>query len=291
MKIKHILILSVFILISGIIFYFGWIQIKLPENTYGIAFTKSNGYLNKIYEPGKFSWDYRKLIPGNFKLLKFKLSAQQLEIDEQGQLPFGNIYSEYLPGSPDFSYHFRYFLTYSIKLDHFPTMVENFLLDPDQMPLRYKAINADIQLFISEYYKELAESSAYPIDIFYSNNEIVNKLGPALSKNFPALDIIEFIPVEISIPDALLYIRAKEIYLESIKIENNSISESRLIIADQKIRDAANFETLKKYGELFTEYPSLIDFFSVIEINCDSIIPKLNLEIPDDIDKQNELNR
>lgn len=288
MKLKHILILTVFLLISGTIFYFGWIQIKLPENTYGIAFTKSNGYLNKIYEPGKFSWDFRKLIPTNFKLLKFKLSAQQLEIDEQGQLPFGNIYSEYLPGMPDFSYHFRYFLTYNIKPDHFPTMVEDFKLEPDQMSQRYTAINASIQLFIVDFYKNKAEDSNYSIKLFESSNEILNELLPVLSKNFPALEIIEFIPAEISIPDVLLYSKAKEIYLSSLEIENKVISESRLKIAEQEIRDTANFETLKKYGELLNEYPSLIDFFSVIEINCDSIIPKLNLEIPHKIDKENE---
>ena len=153
MKLKQILLLLVFILISGTIFFFGWIQIKLPENTYGVAFTKSSGYLDKIYEPGKFSWDYRKLIPSNFKLLKFKLSAQQLEIDEQQELPLGRIYSEYLPGSPDFSYHFKYFLTYIIKPETFPSMVAEFLIEPDQMNLRYKSIDAEIQLFIVEFYK------------------------------------------------------------------------------------------------------------------------------------------
>ena len=41
MKLKNIVILIVILLISALVFYFGWIQIKLPENTYGIAFTKT----------------------------------------------------------------------------------------------------------------------------------------------------------------------------------------------------------------------------------------------------------
>lgn len=280
MKLKQILLLLVFILISGTIFYFGWIQVKLPENTYGIAFTKSSGYLDKIYEPGKFSWDFRKLIPTNFKLLKFKLSAQQLEVDEIRELPFGKIYSGYLPGSPDFSYQFKYFLTYSIRPESFPSMVSELRLDPDQMPLRYKAINADIKLFIVEYYKNKSLESGNTIKFFDNNNEVSSELISALGKKFPSIDFKEFIPVAISLPDKTLYNKAKEIYLSSLELENRVISESRLKIAEQEIRDTANFETLKKYGELLNEYPSLIDFFSVIEINCDSIIPKLNFEIP-----------
>lgn len=288
MKIKQIILLIVFILVSGTIFYFGWIQIKLPENTYGIAFTKSSGYLDKIYEPGKFSWDFRKLIPANFKLLKFKLSAQQLEIDERRQLPFGEIYSEYLPGSPDFSYQFKYFLTYSIKPDKFPSMVAEFRLDPDQMDLRYKAINADIQLFIIEFYQDKSLGSNNTIKLFENSNEISSELLSSLIKNFTSLDFIEFIPVTISIPDTTLYNKAKDIYLSSLELENKVISESRLKMAEQEILDTANFETLKKYGELLTEYPSLIDFFSVIEINCDSIIPKLDLEIPSENEKKDD---
>ena len=277
MKLKQILLLLVFILISGTIFYFGWIQIKLPENTYGVAFTKSSGYLDKIYEPGKFSWEYRKLIPSNFKLLKFKLSAQQLEIDQQQELPQGKIYSEYLPGSPDFSYHFNYLLTYIIKPDFFPSMVAEFLIEPDQMDLRYKSIDADIQLFIVDFYKNKVK------DI---NNEISKELLTALSKNFPGLNFKDFIPVHIFLPDMTLYNKAKEIYILSLELENKVISESRLKIAEQEVIDTANFETLRKYGELLTEYPSLIDFFSVIEVDCDNIIPRLDFEVPVDTDKQ-----
>ena len=166
-------------------------------------------------------------------------------------------------------------------------MVKDFKLDPDQMSQRYKAVNASIKLFIADFYKRKAENSNYSIKLFQSSDEILNELLPSLSKSFPALEIIEFIPVEISIPDVILFSKAKEIYLLSLELENRVISESRIKIAEQEIKDTANFETLKKYGELLNEYPSLIDFFSVIKINCDSIIPRLNLEIPSHIDKQN----
>ena len=156
------------------------------------------------------------------------------------------------------------------------------------MDLRYKAIDADIQLFIVEYYQNISLESNNTIKLFDNNHEITSELLSALVKNFSSLDFKEFIPVAISLPDTTLYNRAKDFYLSTLELENEVISESRIKIAEQEIRDTANFETLKKYGELLTEYPSLIDFFSVIEINCDSIIPKLNLEIPAQTEKQNE---
>ncbi len=285
MKIKHILILSALILISGTIFYFGWIQIKLPNNTYGIAFTKSSGYLNHLYEPGKFSWSREKLIPGNFKLLKFNLLTQQLEINEHGQLPSGNIYSEYLPGEPDFSYQFNYLLVYNINLSSFSKMVSDFNLIPDQMSDKYKELNTGIQFFVSDFYKNKAVDVNYSVNSFYNSNEVSKELLTLLSKKYPFLNFIDFIPSYIKIPDAKLYNKAKEIYISSIELENKIISETKIKIAEQKILDNANFETLKKYGQLLNEYPSLIDLFSVIDFDSETIFPKLNIELPEDTDE------
>jgi hypothetical protein len=279
MKLKHIISLVLLIIISGTIFYFGWIQIELAENTYGIAFTKSNGYIKHIYEPGKFSWNYRKIIPGNFNLLKFNLYSQILEINEQGQLPSGNIYSDYLPGKPDFSYQFKYFLSYAIKLESFPEIVANLSLKPDQIPNIYNKYNADIQLYISEYYKNKATENNSTSNIFYNNKELSEQVLSSLSKRFPFLEFFDFIPSSIIIPDAVLYNKAKEIYLSGIQLQNKVISETKLKVAEQEIIDNANFETLKKYGELLNEYPSLIDLFSVIDFNSASILPIPVLDI------------
>lgn len=278
MKLKHILILIILLLLSVLIFYFGWIQLKLSQNTYGIAFTKYKGYLNHLYEPGNFAWSPAKLIPGNFKLLKFDLYPQQLEIKEQGELPSGSIYSEYLPGKPDFSYEYNYYLSYEINLTRFPKMVSDLKLSPDQLETKYNELNEEIKLFVSNFYKNKATINNFAIDFFYNNNEISGELLDRLASNFQTLEFIEFLPKKFKIPDAILYNKAKQNYLDSIKLQNKVISESKLKVAEQEIIDNANFETLKKYGELLNEYPSLIELFSVIEFNSETIFPKFNSE-------------
>ncbi len=280
MKLKQTFIIILLVILAGTIFYFGWIQIELPENTYGIVFTKTRGYLPKVYEPGKFSWNIQKLIPWNFKLLKFNLISQHLDINEQGQLPAGNIYSDYLPGKPDFSYNFKYYLNYNINLDYLPQLVSKFNLVPEQMPEIYLKQNSEIQIFISNFYKTKALDTNSSIDLFYKSNDISKELFNLLSDNFPNLIINEFVCSNIKIPDAMLYSKAKEIYLASINLQNKVISESKLKVAEQEIIDNANFETLKKYGELLKQYPSLIDFFAVIDIGSDTIFPQLNIELP-----------
>jgi len=280
MKLKHIIILILIILISTVVFYFGWIQIKLPENTYGIGFTKTNGYLKDIYEPGKFSWELKKLIPGNFKLLKFKLYSQQLNVNKQIQLPSGKIYSDYLPGKPDFSFCLKYFLTFQIKPNDFPLLVKELSLNPDQMDQKYKSMTADIELFISNYYKNKAQNTNIFADVFYKSDELSTELLSSLSKEYPHLSFSKFIPVNIVIPDTVLYKKAKELYYASLDMQNNIISKTKTKIAEQEIIDNANFETLKKYGELLKQYPSLIDLFSVMNIDASGIIPQPNLELP-----------
>jgi len=283
MKLKQIFILVLIIILSGVIFYLGWIQIQLPENTYGVAFTKSSGYLDQLYEPGKFSWNIQKVLPGNFKLLKFKLFTQYLEINESGQLPSGNIYSEYISGTPDFSYEFNYYLTYCINLKIFSKMVSDLALTPDDMDKKYNELNGEIELFISNFYKNKFLESNYSANTFYNVNDSNNELLNSLTGKFPSLVFINLVPVQIILPDAVLYIKAKEIYLSSITLQNKIISESKLKIAEQEIIDNANFETLKKYGELLNQYPSLIDLFSVLDINSEGIFPKLNIENSEDI--------
>ncbi|MCF6334199.1 MAG: hypothetical protein L3J12_00460, partial [Spirochaetales bacterium] len=180
--------------------------------------------------------------------------------------------------------------TYSIKPGNFAKMVSKYKMTPEQMPQRYNAIEAELQTFITSFYFEKQRLASSGISLFDNNTETVNEIRNALVSQFSDLEIYEYIPYEISIPDILLYNKAKEIYLKSLESENRIIYESRAIIAEQEIRDAANFETLKKYGELLTEYPSLLDFFSVIEINCDSIIPKINIDLPKEPDQKNSGN-
>jgi len=283
MKLKQIIIILFLVIISGIIFYFGWIQIKLPKNTYGIAFTKSSGYLNKLYEPGKFSWSPSKLIPGNFELSRFVIIPQQLEISEKGELPSGSVYSEYLPGKPDFSYEFDYYITYIINLTNFPKIVSDLKLTPDQLGKKYNELNADIQLYISNFYKSKAVDSNSTLNSFYNSTELSQELTKLLSSKFPQLDFLDFVPSYIKIPDAILYTKAKGIYLTSIELQNKVLSESKIKVAEQEILDNANFETLKKYGELLNDYPSLIELFSVIDFNSETMFPKLNIELPEEI--------
>jgi len=52
---KLLLIGSIFLILGVTIFYFGWIQLKVDKDEYGIVFTKVRGYLDKPLVPGKFS--------------------------------------------------------------------------------------------------------------------------------------------------------------------------------------------------------------------------------------------
>ncbi|MBL7006996.1 MAG: hypothetical protein ISR78_07955, partial [Spirochaetia bacterium] len=65
---KLIIILSILLIISAVIFYFGWIQLKLEKDTYGVIFTKTGGYHDKVLVSGQFAWSAAALIPKNVEL-------------------------------------------------------------------------------------------------------------------------------------------------------------------------------------------------------------------------------
>jgi hypothetical protein len=53
---KFIFLFIILLIAGGCAFFFGWIQILIPAETYAVAFTKTGGFDDEVIEPGKFVW-------------------------------------------------------------------------------------------------------------------------------------------------------------------------------------------------------------------------------------------
>ena len=134
-----LIILVILVILAGVVFYFGWVQIHLPAEHYAVVFTKSGGYDQEVIRPGEFSWRWERLIPTNMTLYIFDLHPRSREISFQGSLPSAELYSSVLPENPDFSYRGEIEVIFAVAPESLPALVAEEKLLPDQLDDFYSA--------------------------------------------------------------------------------------------------------------------------------------------------------
>jgi hypothetical protein len=100
---KLLILLPVLIIITAVVFYFGWIQLKVDKDHYGVVFTKISGYREYPVVPGKFAWSAGALLPKNLQIISVPASARTVRIDASGGLPSHADYSSVTAGGADFT--------------------------------------------------------------------------------------------------------------------------------------------------------------------------------------------
>ncbi len=258
MKVIRMVLLVLFLLAGGTVFYLGWIQIHLDENTYGIAYTKTKGYLPEVYSPGEFSWSIHRLIPGNFKLFTFHIEPQTITVTGKGVLPSGTTYSKYLPGQPDFSYHFSYSISYILKAAALPELLSSSRLAPGKLPEFYSRTKLALTSAVEESLLNAAAHSDDTNGTFSFSSQFTNSLKQMIQKKFDYLTLLNLTPIDIRFPDRALYLKAKENYFANLNSRSKLETEARKKAAETVVQENSRIELLKKYGELFKNYPELV---------------------------------
>ncbi len=261
-KKSSFLITILLLLIAGsVLFYFGWVQIKLPEKTYAVFFSKTSGYDKKVIRPGKFSWKIEKILPTNSKLIRIKIENQQSTLSFSGSLPSGDLYSSILPNKPDFSYKIQYSFSYSITPEHLPSLISDRLLDPDNLENWYKSIESKINSDIKKICLDFIEENSSLFLNGFINLE--NKITDNISRKYNFLSINSFTMNLFNFPDLQLYQKARGIYIQIIEKKKETEIASEKLAIELKINLDTELEILSKYGEILSKYPILIEYFAL----------------------------
>jgi len=277
MKFKHVILFVFLILIAGGIFYAGWIQIHLGENTYAVAYTKSNGYLKEVYSPGKFSWSVYRLIPGNFKLIKFLLKPQIRKESMSGILPSGKVYGKFLPGQPDFGFKLIYSISFAIKPDKLPELVSAGSLSPQTLTELYTQTADSIRVNIRNLlFQKVSELGNKGNDLFFTNS-FSDSVKLMVKNKFASFTLLNFSPIEINIPDLNLYKKARDTYFAFLDARSSSeITDSQKAV-ETELRERTKIELLKRYGELLKQYPELVQLLASDSKLRDKVLPQIDL--------------
>ncbi len=260
---KFIITFIILLIFSGVIFYFGWVQILLPPNTYAVIHTKTSGFDKNVTVSGKFSWRIEKLIPTNMTIYIFNIEPIYIILPEiKGQLPSAEIYSSVLESKPDFNYTLNLSLSFSLELETLPILVSKHGLKPDNLEEWYNEKSEIISQYIVSYIKNNPT-------LFY-DFEYIEQLHDSLLQ----ISSLAYITIDniylnnIDFPDLDLYYTAKQIYFDLIEAKEIRDIDA---INEEKI----NLLKLEEYGQLLTKYPILLKYLYLNELSDEEIINEI----------------
>ncbi len=262
-KIRRIISLILLLTVAGAIFYFGWIQLKLEKNQHAVIYTKTSGYSDKIISNSKFNWSIEKLIPTNMSILIFDVVEQSAEIKSTGILPSGDIYSKALEGNPDFSYDIEIILNYTLKPETLPNLVSQKGLKPDTILAWYDDFEKNCRNEIIEYIQITSMEDNLSDKLLFQFSSLEDELKKKLSLLYRNVIFNQIIPVKIKFPDMKLYEIAKSQYIEIQTLTHKLNSEILKQSSEEQLKETVRMEILKKYGDLFNQYPILLDYIAL----------------------------
>lgn len=248
---KAIFFLILMILLGGTGFYFGWVQITIPEHHYGVMFTKTGGYEPEAVAPGTFIWKAEKLIPTNFTLHLFDLSPVGGSMEVSGVLPSGELYAQALPDPVSFEYRLSFTISYRIDPAQLPRLVEASGLTPESLGEWYEARNAGIL--------EAASQAAAAADTEESGpGSFAAALKERIGAQYPEIILMDAGITSFEYPDYDLYRAAKSMYLEKISALKQAETEAEAFERQWVVSRKAKLAVLEEYGRLLSEYPGLL---------------------------------
>lgn len=250
-----------FIIAAGAIFYFGWVQFELPEDSYAVLFSKTGGYDKKILEPGKFNWKWERILPTNSKLIKFDVKTRIASLDYKGELPSSELYSSITPQNLDFSYQITFSITYRLDENSLPWLLSEGKIDSSEMDRFYNSIETEFIQLIKERSTDFFNQNLIIDRNVYSDLEKI--ILEKLKTRYSYIEIRNFTVQIIHFPDLQLYDKTREIYFQILDKRKESEIASEQWAIESKINLDTKLEILTKYGELLTKYPILVDYFAL----------------------------
>jgi len=264
---KGFLVVLVFLLIiGGVVFYFGWLQIHLDEDSYAVVFTKTGGWEDDVISPGTFEWRGAKLLPTNLALHVFPIKNQVFQTTLRGSLPGATTYASLLETAGAFSYAVTVTVSYQIEPTRLPTLVRTGGLRSEELDRFYQGVNAEIQQVVTESVTGSFSGTVTPAS---ASATIREDLDTALARRFPDLRIVSTSVTRVDLPDLELYAQVRSRYSEILDTRTNALKAAAQELAPAQTQMEAGLSRLERYGEILDRYPILLDYFSLSQENPD----------------------
>jgi hypothetical protein len=259
------------------VFYFGYYQFQLTDDTYAVIFTKLNGWNPDVVKPGAFRIEWEGLIPLNLRMEKFSLKPLNSRVILEGELPSAETYASYLENSPAFNYSFTFDISYIIKPDSLPYLVEEEFLRSQNYESINKSYEAGFSSSAVNFLRNKLDNESYMKELSFEYQQIEEDLMDFLSLKYDYIEFIRFTPVKIIFPDLALYFEGKKQYFEMEKHHIDIQKAAMDKTSTRLVEESAKLELLRKYGAVFTEFPSLLDYFAIFKDDGEKLLPGIGV--------------
>lgn len=277
---RFVILMVVLLLLGGVAFYFGWVQIHIPAGHYGVIFTRTNGWEDEPVVPGTFVWRWQRLVPTNFTLYLFDVESHRTEVRLDGTLPSGPEIDTLLDDAGDFAYDVRLTVVTRLTADEVPRLARDQELRPDGMETFYDDLDARIAQQATEAVMGVIEDEPQSLSVSQISGTIVDAVRERLSAEFPRLEIVSVTPRRLELPDLQLYTTARRLSIDVLEARASALQEAATRLADIQAESDRGLSMLERYGQILKEYPVLLDYFRVGQeigsdpLNLEEIVPR-----------------
>jgi hypothetical protein len=259
---KFLVAIVILLVLGGLAFFFGWAQLTLPVNAYGVMRSKTHGIDPAIIQAGAFRWVWFKLIPTNVEIQAFTLDKQTQVITMQDTLPSGAEYAAFAGSGVDFSYTLNGTLSFNIKPESLIRLMQEQHIDTqDDLNGFEGALANDIRMFALQRLRIYMEQKDKIEELLDSAS--IAQLNTDVSGTFPDIENLSLLLYTHEFPDLTLYHEYRTLYQEYIAYQRDYLHTEPALQANSRISAYIRFDDLAKYGELLTQYPILLQFIEL----------------------------
>lgn len=275
---KLIIILFILIILGGVCFIFGWMNLFVPADAFGVMVTKTGGYDQELIQPDSdFIWRWENIIPTNMTLYIFKTEVHSSKIQTSGKFPSAEVYAQ-LEEKADFSFSIDIALAFRFNERYLVSLVKDENLTPETLPQWY--ILKEGQLTSEIYTLLLALKTEEDLRLLINLKDLEKQMIMQLQENHPELKIIQATPLSpLNLPDPELYLLTKSHYLEILTARKDyeiELIERQKASIDQRDFDYQRAQyrlnQLKEYGELLNKYPILLKFLYIEKLGGQDLL-------------------
>jgi hypothetical protein len=252
---KFLGVLLILAILAALGLFFGWAQLGVPPDAYGLIRSKSYGLDTRLVKPGEFRWVWYKLIPTNTVTAVFRLNPVSHEFSAQGTLPSGRIYAAFAGMEDDFSWELRAAFSFTLRPEALVPLVSDRNISGQEELTRYEQeLAEDIEVFILQRINAL--------EALLKDGESP-ELERAVQGQFPLIDNFSLRVKSARFPNYDLYRQAQGLYEQYITLQRDMMSGEMREKARNRIDSYHRFEELEQYGALLTKYPILLDYLAL----------------------------